>query len=848
MSLTLGIDSGSVAVGYVFIDDNARIVHAGYRVHNGDPSGCARRLVAESGITEPVYAATVASSPAFMEGAVRFDDTVCWVTAAKRLHPGLRSLLVIGGERFALIGFDGSGGYRRMKTNTSCAAGTGSFIDQQARRLNLSGGAELSDLAERSKGEAPSIASRCSVFAKTDIIHAQQEGYRIEEICDGICFGLARNAADVLFDGGKVDCPAVFSGGVARNAAVKRHLGSYLGMDFLTDDYAHLYGALGAAYCLQAASGGAVAVTPATIIQPVGERKRYYFPPLQLAASTFPDFDDHQRRIYTPHLTQRELPAFDNPVEVDCYSDLSDRETTQAVIGIDIGSTSTKAAVCSLKGEVKAGFYTRTAGRPIEAVMGLFEAIDSWIGNGGAKLTIAGVATTGSGRKLSGAVIGADLVMDEITAHARAALDLYPEVDTIIEIGGQDSKFTALKDGRVTFSKMNTVCAAGTGSFLEEQAARLDVPIDRYAEKAMGSRAPLTSDRCTVFMERDINSFLHKNYSTEEILAAAAHSVCENYLLKVASEGHIGSHIVFQGATAKNRALVAALEQKLGKKIHVSRYCHLTGAVGAALSLLDEGDRRTAFRGIDLFRKKIPVTRENCGLCRNHCRLTIAEIDGEKIAYGFLCGRDYDTKRFVSKNKSGFDLLAERERIEKASYPVRPESGATARGKRVGIPSGLHLSEDVPFWRTFFRELGFSVVDSSGFEEAVKRGKLIAGAEFCAPMAAFHGHASYLREKADILFIPTYIENIHSELVDNAPLRKLCYYALFAPVLVRNLEENPAANSSVRCAAPVFDPRLGKTHMLKALREALRDASGETIETAEVQRAYEIAEAAREKA
>ena len=176
-----------------------------------------------------------------------------------------------------------------------------------------------------------------------------------------------------------------------------------------------------------------------------------------------------------------------------------------------------------------------------------------------------------------------------------------------------DSKFTTLKDGRVNFCLMNTVCAAGTGSFIEEQAQKLDCPLTEYAGRALNSPSPLASNRCTVFMERDINHLLFDGYSPNEILATVLHSIAENYLGKVAAEKHIGSVICFQGATAKNPALVAAFEQRLGKPIHVSRFCHLTGAIGAARVLADAGHRATRFRGLDLWRRTIPTQVEICG-------------------------------------------------------------------------------------------------------------------------------------------------------------------------------------------------------------------------------------------
>ena len=278
-------------------------------------------------------------------------------------------------------------------------------------------------------------------------------------------------------------------------------------------------------------------------------------------------------------------------------------------------------------------------------------------------INIINAGTTGAGRKFTGIVVGADLIIDEITAHARAAYELNPEVDTIIEIGGQDSKFTTLRDGSVNFCVMNNVCAAGTGSFIEEQAEKLGCCLSDYSNLTEYARAPIASDRCTVFMERDLNHFLAEGFSVKEALAAALHSVRENYLAKVASENLIGKHIVFQGATAKNKALIAAFEQKLGKSIHVSRFCHLTGALGTAYMLAESELGKTRFRGLDIYREKIPVKTEICEICSNHCKITTAKVKGETAAYGFLCGRDYDSKSYVKKTTASFDLLKERKKV-----------------------------------------------------------------------------------------------------------------------------------------------------------------------------------------
>ncbi|MCP3952679.1 MAG: CoA activase, partial [Desulfobacterales bacterium] len=216
--------------------------------------------------------------------------------------------------------------------------------------------------------------------------------------------------------------------------------------------------------------------------------KKWFYPPLALKYSRYPAFESVASRLH-------------EDVEIDLYEPLQDTGQ-HAFLGLDIGSTSTKAVLLGTAGNVLAGFYTRTAGRPVAALQKILAAIHTTGVENNAALSITGAATTGSGRKFVGKIIGADLVLDEITAHARAAVQLDPQVDTIIEIGGQDSKFTTLKDGRVTFSTMNTVCAAGTGSFIEEQARKLGCPLADYSSRTENRSAPVASDRCTVFMER----------------------------------------------------------------------------------------------------------------------------------------------------------------------------------------------------------------------------------------------------------------------------------------------------------------------------------------------------------
>lgn len=711
----LGVDAGSAAVAAVLVSPDRSIVSTFYRLHGGkaveaigEAIAALERAATEAGADGFAAVAATSSAPAAVRADYRTDARIAYVEACRVLAPETRTLFVVGAERFARIAFDERGRYRRMRGNSACAAGTGSFLDQQATRLGLSGSAELSELALSNDGAVPRIASRCSVFAKTDLIHAQQEGWTLAQICDGLCRGLARNIADTLFPGERPEAPALLAGGVALNAAVVRHLSEMAGSPVRTDPRGALFGALGAAFRWigseeRAESSGGASVRRAAAILAAGEETRSYAnEPLADASADYPDFSSRERFLFAARKGGER-----NPVEIDIYEDLAaaadGNGRVRTMLGFDIGSTSTKAALLDADGKTLVGFYTRTAGRPLEAAQSVLEAAEIIGSRAGVSFDIELCATTGSGRKLVGAVLGADASVDEITAHARAAVLLDPAIDTIIEIGGQDSKFTSIKDGTVVFSQMNTVCAAGTGSFIEEQAARLGVPIQDYAERALLAEAPLTSDRCTVFMERDLNHLRAIGYGTDELLAAALYSVCDNYLTKVAREGALGERIVFQGATAKNKALVAAFERRLGKRVRVSRFCHLTGAVGAALQARDEGSPgkgKTSFRGLGLHRADFSFRPDECDGCGNRCKLHVVEVEGEEIVYGYLCGREKGDKTYVSKDKSGFDLLRERSAalrtakrrldsrtaiasgtLPAASAATRPEGlGALARG------------------------------------------------------------------------------------------------------------------------------------------------------------------------
>ncbi len=861
----LGLDVGAVSLSLVEVDAQGRVVHTFYAPHHGEVEACLEAGLRERGPGPMGPVAATDSSPSYLRVHRRFNDQICLMAGTRCHHPEARSVLVVGGERFGLIRFDPDGEYLSFRHNPGCAAGTGGFLDQQARRLDLAGVQELAALALASREPPPKIASRCAVFAKTDLVHAQQEGYSLGAICDGLCRGVARSIVDTLITGEVLYGPLLVVGGVARNEAVVRHLRDLLEVEVMADREIPL-GAAGAALKLleeremRGRGGEGVSLSPEALLerlvaQPPGDRRAYEYPPLDPGLQGDPAPEGEEGEGSGLALFRGQVVNHSQSLELETYREpappLSDRPLP-VYLGVDIGSTSTKAALTTREGKMLAGFYTGTAGKPLVAVQLILEAVDAWARARDVDLEILGAGTTGAGRKFIGRILGADLILDEITAHARAAVELHPGVDTIIEIGGQDSKFTTLRDGRVTLSVMNSVCAAGTGSFIEEQARRLDVPLSEYAARTRGCPSPMASERCTVFMERDLNHYLREGYSTGEVLAAVLHSVRENYLNKVAVEAAVGDTVVFQGATARNRALVAAFQQRLGKPILVSRYCHLTGALGAALTLRDEGIRVSTFRGVGLHRSRIPVRSEICELCANHCKLSVAEVEGETVACGFLCGRDWETRKHVRSNTSGFDLFRARKRALSPPPGRRlppppsgeahaPPAAEPASTPTVGLPAALHLFEDLPFWKSFFRRLGVRVITSQGYPEALKEGRKLARAELCAPMTALHGHVRYLLDRADRIFLPFYLER-RSE--PEGPKRKLCYYTQFAPTLARSLG---GPEDGHRVVTPLVHSSYGSLVSGAELYRALQDLVPGGLSPLEVFTAFEETEREQEK-
>jgi len=310
-------------------------------------------------------------------------------------------------------------------------------------------------------------------------------------------------------------------------------------------------------------------------------------------------------------------------------------------LGIDVGSISTNLVLVDEKNQILSSLYLRTEGDPIGAIQKGLKELKNYISKHNSAIKISGVGTTGSARQLAGVITGADLVKNEITAHAKGASFFVPGVRTVIEIGGQDSKVIILENGVAVDFAMNLICAAGTGSFLDAQASRLKLPIEKFGEIALKSKTPTNiGSRCTVFAESDMIHKQQIGYSTEDIVAGLCQGLARNFLNNVAKGKNIKPPIVFQGGVSENLGMRKAFEEALGEKIIVPPYNTVIGAFGVALLVKQNPPQKTKFLGFEISEKDIKCTSFQCKSCPNHCEVIEARINGRVVArWNDRCGK-----------------------------------------------------------------------------------------------------------------------------------------------------------------------------------------------------------------
>ncbi len=726
----IGIDLGSVSVKFALLQDG-RIVREGYARHRGAPLETLEALLRDVEGWESVPAAFTGSGAfrlAEALGVSPVNEVVALAAAVREFLPDVGSVVEMGGQDSKLLQFrcDGTGGpvFDDFATNSICAAGTGSFLDQQAARLGLSP-EEMGVMAEACPSP-PRIAGRCSVFAKSDMIHLQQIGATVEEIAAGLCFAVARNFRSTIAAGREFRSPVAFVGGVAANPAmVKAFREVAEGRRFFVPGHFKVLVAAGAAL-----SAGKTALLSSEILR-------------REAAGAGVSVKD----------TLQPLLPFALP---PARHDRRPWRGGGVYLGIDVGSISTNLVAVDEDGEVVAREYLRTAGRPLEAVRDGLRRVRDTLGG---EPEVLGVATTGSGRYMTGDFVGADTVRNEISAQARAALHIDPSVDTIFEIGGQDSKYIFLREGRVADFEMNKVCAAGTGSFLEEQAEKLGIPINDFGPMALESPGPARlGERCTVFMESDVVSRQSDGVPLRDIAAGLCVSVVRNYLHQVVGRKAVGNRIFFQGGTAFNQGVVAAFNMVLGdRRVTVPDHHDVTGAIGAALLVRDMKPEKSSFRGFALAEETWSQDSFICRSCSNNCEIHRVTLqDGRKLFYGGRCEK-YETGSLQTR-PGGENLFPLREKLLRE---FAGESEPESDGPVIGIPEALWFWELYPFFGTFFRELGCRVTTSgpSG-PEVVHRGVESTAAETCFPVKIAHGHTARLLEKGvDFLFLPSILRS-----------------------------------------------------------------------------------------
>jgi predicted CoA-substrate-specific enzyme activase len=768
--LFLGIDIGSISIKTALLDPRGGVLYESYARIKGDPLNALASELARLFSAYPeerVRAAGITGGGgkqvAGIVGALFVNEILAQAAFAERLHPGARTIIEMGGEDAKLISLspDGDGRVKieDFSMNTACAAGTGSFLDQQAHRLQLTI-EEFSELALKSK-KPPAVAGRCSVFAKSDMIHLQQIATPDYDIVAGLCFAMARNFNATVGKGRKFHPPVLFLGGVAANLGMRRAFREVLGFtdgELSVPEHFNTSGAIGAALVIMQGARRAVPYRglSALAARPAEAQKAVEqgMDPLAMPKGVMPNPDQDAA-----------LP--DGPVE--------------AYLGVDVGSVSTNVVVIDRQMRVLSKRYLPTAGRPIEAVKQGLEEVGEEVGP---RVRIMGAATTGSGRYLTGDMIGADVVRNEITAQATAAAAIDPAVDTIFEIGGQDSKYISLRDGAVVDFEMNKACAAGTGSFLEEQAERLGIRIKQEFEgKAFCATSPCRlGERCTVFMESDLVHYLNKGSGVDELTAGLAYSIAQNYLNKVVAGKKVGTRIFFQGGVAANKAVVAAFEKITGKRITVPPHHEVTGAIGAAiLAMRERKGGPSRFKGFDLSKRPYTITTFQCAECANRCDIRRVSFDGEPpLFYGSRCEK-YDVKKRASEAEKLPDLFAEREQL----IAALPASSQNAGAPVIGIPRMLYVNDYLPFWHTFFSGLGFRVVLSERTNRAIiNQGIEASAAETCFPARIALGHVRDLMDKkVDVLFLPSTIR--FPALKGQNGSSQACPYAQSLPYVAR---------------------------------------------------------------
>ena len=752
MNLRVGIDIGSTTVKVVVLDENNALLFRSYERHfskTRERTVETLYAIRDMLMGQTVHMVITGSAGLGVSKASGIDfvqEVYATAAAVQEYHPDTDAVIELGGEDAKIIFF---GGALEERMNGSCAGGTGAFIDQMSSLLDVTVG-ELNELSLRHEKIYP-IASRCGVFAKSDIQPILNQGGRKEDLAASIFQAVVDQTVAGLTQGRELKGKIVFLGGPLHFlSGLRQRFVETLQLDAdhaVFPEDGDCFAAMGAALC-------STDYTP----RPFEE----YLKLLEESVDAAGVLD-----VMPPLFTdQNEYDTFlerhnaNHPPEADLSTYSGD-----AWLGIDAGSTTTKIVLINPQGGILYNYYHSNLGNPVAIVLEQLQKIYSLCGD---RVRIKGSAVTGYGEELIKNAFQCDLGLVETMAHYKAAAHFNPDVDFIIDIGGQDMKCFKIRNGAVDSIMLNEACSSGCGSFIETFAKALDYDIATFSKLGLFSPRPVNlGSRCTVFMNSSVKQAQKDGASVEDISAGLSISIVKNAVYKViraASADDLGKHIVVQGGTFLNDAVLRAFEQELGRNVVRPTIAGLMGAFGAALAAKDmELERSSLLSETALHSFSHSAKPATCGLCTNHCSLTVNQFDGgRRFISGNRCSRP------LGKEKQELPDLT-RYKYQKLRAMEGKGSGTGVRG-RIGVPFGLNMYENLPFWYEFFTKLNFEVVLSpeSSRKLYLKGQHTIPSDTVCYPAKLLHGHVEALVEMGvDAIWYPCMSYNYDEGIGDN---------------------------------------------------------------------------------
>ncbi|MHA2358434.1 MAG: acyl-CoA dehydratase activase, partial [Candidatus Heimdallarchaeaceae archaeon] len=631
-------------------------------------------------------------------------------------------ILSLGGEAIVLYVLDDEGHIVNVLSHDKCAAGSGEFFIQQIERLDVS----LPEAIELAQiGKKTDLAYRCSVHCKSDITHKLNRGESsIEDLLASVLASMVNKVKGLIFQS-RVDVKRMLViGGVSLNDAFIKILKEEIAnIEVVVKDVSSVFEAYGTALLVKE--------------NPSNNN-------LELITSkSFTDLPSLQQ-------FQEQVTI----IKAEPYKKDFDK-AADYILGVDVGSTTTKAVLVDPTDmKVIASHYGRTSGNPVEATRVSIREIISQVGN----LNVSLVGVTGSGRSISGAYLGTPAVYNEISAHSEGAVYYDKDVDTIFEIGGQDSKYMYLQNGVPVDYAMNATCSAGTGSFLEESSkGDLGIPVFDISDTAMQAKHPIRFKAdCAAFINTDIRTAMQEGYVSDDIVGGLVYSIADNYLNKVKGSRAVGKKVFFQGGVAKNNSVGYAFAQTTGKQIIIPPDPELIGAFGIALITKTKYEQHEINRMEEKTSLETLIKAElkhlgtfTCKACANFCTIERYEVGGRKFPFGGSCTRYEHQWKGSEKIEEKENLVEIRNDLMFANEK-KSKSKAKSKGK-IGIPRALLTHSLYPMFSTFFEELGYELILSDIDEDK----ELMTNAPFCYPVQILHGAVLDLVKKdIDTIFLP----------------------------------------------------------------------------------------------